>query len=81
MRKPVEIRPRKMHPEFGIVVDHAEYGLGCPDCGWNAHAGPCTTYTCRTCGVDCGESGCSLHGGPPHENTTERITTTINEAP
>lgn len=54
----------QVHPEFGRVVVY-KTGLGCADCGYDAHTGPCHVYYCRTCGVECVESGCSQHKGQP----------------
>lgn len=50
---------------FGMVFEHA-WGLECADCGSDAHIGACNEWTCATCGVECGQSGCSLHDGRPN---------------
>jgi hypothetical protein len=60
------------HKDFGIVVDYPNTGLACADCGNDAHRGNCRHYYCKSCGVECGESGCSLHHGKPHVETTTR---------
>lgn len=82
-KRPVERAPRFTHHEYGLVADYGEHGLGCDDCGFDAHPGACNTYTCTTCGVDCCESGCSQHRGTPHRRTTERTSNPSNptEAP
>lgn len=62
------------HPKYGAVIDYGpQIGLGCADCGFDAHEGSCETYTCGSCGVDCIESGCSQHPGiKPRKIITQR---------
>jgi hypothetical protein len=55
--------------DFGTVVDYPNGGLACADCGYDAHVGACRG---KSCGTECGESGCSLHNGKPRVEMTPR---------
>jgi len=58
--------------DFGAVVDYPNVGPACADCGYDVHGGDCRSYYCKSCGTECGESGCSLHNGKPRVEMTPR---------